>query len=442
VNANDHGAGSLRDTIAAAGADTIVFDPSLNGQTITLTSGPLSIIAKDLNIQGPGANLLTISGNHTSRVFRIGDFRDVNVTIAGLTIANGQADLGGGGIGNAATLAVTGCTFSSNSAGDGGGIENRGFLAVTNCTLSGNSARSVGGGIDNALIGEMTLTNCTLFGNVAGSVGGAIANLGGLTVLNSTLSGNSASIGGGFDAAGGRLTVANTIIAGNTAPSGPDVFGAVTSRGHNLVGDRSRSDGFTPSLSDLQGTAANPLDPRLGPLQDNGGPTPTMALLPGSPARGAGSNALAVGPGGIPLTTDQRGFARVVDGAVDVGAFEVQHYVVTTTADSGPGSLRDALTNADQAGGSDVTFAVSGTITLQSALPDVRRSTRIFGPAASLTVQRSPAAGTPAFRVFTVDGPAGAFRDVSVSLSGLTIANGQAAALAAGGASSTRPRWP
>src|SRR5262249_4207666 len=110
-----------------------------------------------------------------------------------------------------------------------------------------------------------------------------------------------------------------------------------------------------------------------------------------------------------------------------------QHYVVTTTADAGPGSLRSALAAAALAGGSDVTFAVRGSIALQSALPNLFRSTRVLGPAAALTVQRSPAAGTPAFRVCTVDRPAGAIRDVSVSLSGLTIANGQAAALAAGG---------
>ncbi len=95
------------------------------------------------------------------------------------------------------------------------------------------------------------------------------------------------------------MTVANTIIAGNTAPTGPDLDGFITSLGHNLIGNSSGSSGFV--AADLQ--SVNPL---LGPLQNNGGPTETMAPLPGSPAIAAGSVALI--PAGI--TTDQRGFAH------------------------------------------------------------------------------------------------------------------------------------
>src|SRR5262249_13553670 len=147
---------------------------------------------------------------------------------------------------------------------------------------------------------------------------------------------------------------------------------------HNLIGNPSGSSGFVST--DLVGTDISPLDPLLGPLQDNGGPTFTRALRAGSRARNAGDNALAVDSSGTPLSTDQRGFARIVDGSVDIGAFEVQHFVVTTTADSGPGSLRSALTNADLAGGSDITFIVSGNITLARALPDISRSVQILGP--------------------------------------------------------------
>jgi len=114
----------------------------------------------------------------------------------------------------------------------------------------------------------------------------------------------------------------NTIIAGNTGSGSPDVSGSLTSQGHNLIGDGSGGSGFV--ATDLVGTSASPVDPKLGPLQDNGGPTQTMALLPGSPAIDAGDNAFAPGP------YDQRGpgFPRVVNGKIDIGAFEVQPLTV------------------------------------------------------------------------------------------------------------------
>jgi hypothetical protein len=134
------------------------------------------------------------------------------------------------------------------------------------------------------------------------------------------------------------VTVANTILAGNTAsPFGPNVFGPVTSRGYNLVGDGSGSSGFGMA-GDQVGTAASPINPLLAPLGNYGGPlagapgsqqvAQTMALLPGSPAIDAGSNALAVDSLGNPLTTDQRGFARIVNGTVDIGAFESRGFAI------------------------------------------------------------------------------------------------------------------
>lgn len=114
TNTNDNGMGSLRDTIAAAAGDTITF--GVTG-TITLTTGEL-LISKNLTIQGPGANQLTISGNLASRVFNISS--NITVTMDGLTIANGKA--------------------SGSGQNTGGGIANSGTLNVTNSTLSGNSA--------------------------------------------------------------------------------------------------------------------------------------------------------------------------------------------------------------------------------------------------------------------------------------------------------------
>ncbi len=196
LNNLDSGAGSLRAEIAAAhSGDTIVFAPSLDGQTVTLTSGEL-LIRKNLTIAGPGAGQLAVSGNNASRVFEVTK-TVTSVTLSGLTIRNGVANgVGlageGGGILNHGTLTVSGSTLSSNSAGQGGGILNDATLTVTNSTLSGNSG-SGGGGIHND--GTLTFNGSILSGNVA-SFGGGILNYGPLTVSGSTLSGNSASYGG------------------------------------------------------------------------------------------------------------------------------------------------------------------------------------------------------------------------------------------------------
>src|SRR5262249_6569659 len=115
----------------------------------------------------------------------------------------------------------------------------------------------------------------------------------------------------------GSTSVRNTIIAGNSADGfDPDVTGSFASQGHNLIGIlTSNATGFV--ASDLTGTAASPLDPRLGPLKNNGGPTFTHALRGNSPALNAGDNDNAP-------PTDQRGQARIVGGTIDIGAFEAQ----------------------------------------------------------------------------------------------------------------------
>ena len=176
TNNLDSGPGSLRAEIAAAkNKDTIVFDPSLDGRTIMLTSGQLEI-GKSLTIQGLGAGLVTVSGDLRSRVFQVD--QKVTVTLSGMTISNGHAGFvgtvynnDGGGILNLGTLTVSGCILSGNSAGDspfysygehgnGGGIYNAGTLTVSNSILTGNQAGSAGGGIYNA--GTATISGCTL----------------------------------------------------------------------------------------------------------------------------------------------------------------------------------------------------------------------------------------------------------------------------------------
>ena len=124
LNNLDSGAGSLRADIAAAHkGDTIVFAPSLDGQTITLTSGEL-YINKNLTIAGPGTSQLTVSGNNASRVF---DVAKGTVTLSGLTISNGSAN------------------GSTNTTIQGGGVYNAGTLTVSNSLFSGNNPDNIYG---------------------------------------------------------------------------------------------------------------------------------------------------------------------------------------------------------------------------------------------------------------------------------------------------------
>ncbi len=252
---------------------------------------------------------------------------------------------------------VKNCTFTNNQARDGGAIDNfESSITVTNSTFASNRAtvaqagttNVAGGGIENAG-GTAVIVNCTFFGNVAvgdattPSFGGAIENFAGpapatLTVTNCTLSANVAQNGGGLDN-NGLAILGNTIVAANSGTvQGPDVFGSVNSLGNNLIGATDGSSGWIGSgtHADLTGTRAAPLNAFLGPLTNNGGPTQTMALQPRSPAADAGNNALLIDALGNPLTTDQRGFQRIVNGRVDIGAFEVRSIttLVVTPASS------------------------------------------------------------------------------------------------------------
>ncbi len=246
----------------------------------------------------------------------------------------GAALLNSPPLNQSSVMTVSGCTIVGNSAGvgdigisSGGGIANSGALTVNNSTIAGNRVTGYGGGIYNAA--TLTLSNSTVAGNTALSplgLGGGIYGdyYSNMTLLSSTIAGNSADTTGG-----GLYIYANTfnhnsdqnlLLAGNRAPMSPDLSGRLFSMGHNLIQDPTGGSGF-------DSTDLLTVDPLLGSLAGNGGPTQTMALLPGSPAIDAGDNT------GAPMW-DQRGpgFPRIVNGTIDIGAFEVQNGQATTAA--------------------------------------------------------------------------------------------------------------
>lgn len=406
INVADSGAGSLRAALASASdGDTINF--SVAG-TITLTSGDL-VINKSLTIAGPGAPLLTVSGNSISRVFRVDDGTAVEkaVVISGLTVTEGNViewignNREGGGIRNTENLILSGCVISDNKArhhifelgiAAGGGIFNAGSLTVISGTISGNTVQGIfyaeGGGIFNSGTATLTLINSTVSGNqavVSGSevvfaLGGGIRDLGGrVTLINSTISGNQAlspdaaplaAFGGGIYT--GTLTLVNSLVAGNTATSGPDIqsFESMVSNGANFIGDPSGVFGSLQATDKTFASTGTVLGQVLNPaLQNNGGPTPTHALVASSLAINAGANADALDQNAHPLTTDQRGigFPRIVGGIVDIGAFESAPVAITSTTTVAPsagqysdGVILHAGIAPNTAAGS-VQFSVNGS---------------------------------------------------------------------------------
>jgi hypothetical protein len=365
-----------------SGADTIVFRSGLTG-AITLTSGQL-YITDPLTVQGPGANQVTVSGNHASRVFVIsgtehappepsaisgltvtagdsGDFDGAAIysVFAELTVSDSvvtDSDSGRGGGGIAAVLAdsltITSSAISGNdAAGEGGGV-----LAVytpttiRSSTISGNSA-ATGGGASNHGYGLTAVENSTIYGNSADNNGGGLYQRGGydpdhtLIATASTITHNSAARGGGVACYGATYNgnavaepiLRDAIVSQNNAASADqgndlscDFNNAPANAGtveaaFSLLGslDPGTTIDQTPPGSDILGQ-----DPLLGPLASNGGPTQSVTPLCDSPAIDRGS---AFG-----LTEDQRGPTRPVeladypnstavgaDGS-DIGAVELQ----------------------------------------------------------------------------------------------------------------------
>ena len=326
--AGDGDGGGIDSTLGSWTLSNVTIDSNIatdDGGGIEGGSGSWSLI--DVTISNNSAS--TGGGISSGGVLNVVDSFIVNNTATGdgggidnggdLTLTNttvdGNSSSFSGGLflcGNTTTIANS--TISNNAATGGGaaaagGIWNEcGTLVVSNASITGNTSTDDGGGINNEDV--LDITDSTISNNTAAVYGGGIfsdSNASSLSLNNVTMSDNTAADGGGifYDGGSGPATAKNTIIANN--PSGGDCSGPVVSLGNNLDSDNSCG---LVSAGDLPNT--NPL---LGPLQNNGGPTFTHALLPGSPAIDAGDNSSC-------SAADQRGILRPQGPVCDIGAFE------------------------------------------------------------------------------------------------------------------------
>jgi hypothetical protein len=432
---------TLRDAVfsASSGSDSITFSALFNSpQTITLTGGEI-LISHSVTITGPGANLLAISGNQVSRIFRVAS--GTVLTLGGATLRDGLAGDVGGAIVSDGGLSLSFCVVTGNKApgsNTGGGVyEAGGSTIIFGCTFDNNSA-GTGAGIE-VINATATITNCTFSGNVASSNGGAISfrpftGIQTLRVRNTTIAYNRSPGAGGIfvDSSNASVTAAatqinNTLFGNNVGASvatGGVNSATVTSGGFNLASDG--GGGFLVGANDQIN-----VDPRLGPLSLNGASTPTHALLGGSPALDAGKNS---GPPPLDQRTAPRPF--VISGITppggdssDIGAVEMQAIIVTNNNYAGAGSLDAAITTANSNGNSldDIIFASPPfdrpqTIELGGALPDITSNVTINGPGANLlTVERDFLIPTE-FGIFNVPGSG-----LNVAINGMTISNGSRA---------------
>ncbi len=371
----DSGAGSLRDAIPRA--TVITFDPTVftasgTPHLISLTQN-LPTITTDLTITGPGTNILTVqptAGGTLSSFYAAGStsFKP-KIKIAALTlggqVGSTSADLNlddviirdlpsseDGVFAETSTVHLSNslitnnknsrglvvletnaflqnCTISGNTSGDGVGvaifITLGSTLSATGCTISGNSGTANNSSIVNASVGgSLSLANCTISDNSVVSGDTILATGSTIGLFNDTIAGNFASNSVHSDSSA-KITFNNTIFADSGPTFSSTSGGTFSSTGHNLSTHNDLT--ILNQASDL-----NSKDPKLGPLQDNGGPTFTRALMPGSKAIDKGNSIFAI---------DQRGFARPVDdpnstnagsNPTDIGAFEYQLPATTPTA--------------------------------------------------------------------------------------------------------------
>jgi predicted outer membrane repeat protein len=410
---------------SGSGGDTITVPAGT--YTISSTFGAIQI-NQNVTIQGAGASSTTLDGGSATQIFGISGGtvsisgftlshgigssarggaiqNNGTLTLASDVLSNNTSTGAGGAIDTEGTLTVQNSAFTGNSSVSyGGAINTEGFLGalavnianttfsgnqtghqgggaisvsissglpsvtITQSLFSGNSTSSTGGGgaiqVSNGSgpLSTMDVTDSTFTGNHADGGGGALNDgRAGSVLTNDTLAGNSAAgIGGNIDDSAGNPvpTLVNTIVAGGSASSSTSANCSVhvNSSGHNL--EDADTCGFTAS-GDLTNT-----DPKLGSLQDNGGPTQTMALQPGSPAINAGTDS------GCPAT-DQRGVTRPQGAACDIGAYELAPPTATTGSASGlsptGATIAASIVNPD-AQAATVTFKYGTTTSYGSTL--------------------------------------------------------------------------
>ncbi len=332
-------------TAASSGGGGLYNDGVLNLSNSTFTANTVTSGGAGGGLENNGSGTATVSnctftGNNApvtgpSAGSGAGIGNSGTMTLSNSTFTGNTAASDGGAIYNDGALTVSTTTFANNTAlSDGGGIRSSGTsLTLNSSTFNGNYAAGAGGGIEIS-DAQAAITNCTFVNNSSISQGGGIEaeSAGGPVIItNTTITGNR-SIDGSLERLGGGLyndratTLFNTIVIGNFQGAAPsttpnDVSGYVNSgSAYNLIGTIGSG-----LVNGVDGNQIGLVSPLLGALANNGGPTQTVALLPGSPAIGAGSTAYVT-----PGETDQRGLPRVVNGSVDLGAFQTQTTQVQT----------------------------------------------------------------------------------------------------------------
>jgi CSLREA domain-containing protein len=413
---------SLREAIIASNAlpGIISFAPSLTG-TITFT-GSRPQITNNTVINGPGADVLAVSGNNIVTVFDIPN-AGTPVTIRGLTIRNGfNLDFAeGGAITNRGLLTVENSVITQSRGNFAGAIQTYGPLTVRSSTLSNNiggndgmqpGCASIGGAIDSSNDVTINIINSTITGNSVStncSANAGAINLfaGRVVITNSTITNNTGSNFSGAIDGGSSSTsiIRNSIIAGNTGdPAGPDVNDTIIeSGGFNIIGNPGTITAFNQP-TDQTGSSGSPLSPGLGALANNGGTTPTHAVLAGSPALDKGKS--------FGLVTDQRGSSRPYDDpgtanaaggdGSDIGAYEAIVPIISVTG--GPLNFADTLVGAFSA---EQTYTVSGmnltgdvTVTAPAEFQVSTTSGSGFGASVMLTQSGGTVATTTIYARF------------------------------------------